>query len=345
MTVLILSDDKFIEKTVVNELERHGIKTSENDEDSEKVPIAIFYVKDEKNIEKMRDLRKKRPELIIFALLPYKKSSLKASMVSSGADYVMIEPIDFDDLIVRISFFSSATEMNSDYFPGRFDKFNRIIENTVKRMREEWSFSLELMKKLDDVSAMRDDETRDHTQRVGKISELLAGIIGMAPDEIVSIRLAAPLHDIGKIGIPDSILFKRGPLTEEEYEIMKTHTKMGAKLLESDFDILKCARKIALYHHERYDGTGYPDKLKGNAIPIEARIVTITDSFDAMVSKRPYKKAKSFSFAIDELGKNSGTQFDSELVEAFKSMIYTIEQLYKESRQREEEIKLYRTPW
>ncbi len=330
MPVFVSLKDKFVEKAVIKELEKNEIEALDfSIQDISDTSIVLMHVQTKEDLERIKSLRNQNPKFVLISIIPYKEPALKKSVIDYGADDVIEEPIDFDELSVRLSFITSAEEINGGYSPGRLDKFNDMIKKTVKRTREEWSFSLELLKKMDEISSLRDDETRDHTQRVGRISEMIAET-RMSPDETLDIRLAAPLHDIGKIGIPDSILFKNGPLTDEEYEIMKTHTKMGAKLLESNFEILKCAQKIAMYHHERYDGSGYPEGLSDKEIPIEARIVTIADSFDAMVSKRPYKDARSFSYAIGELVKNAGKQFDPELVNEFKSMLYAVQRLYKD---------------
>ncbi|TLZ65121.1 MAG: HD domain-containing protein [Methanobacteriota archaeon] len=140
---------------------------------------------------------------------------------------------------------------------------------------------------------------------------------GLAADEVELIRRAAPLHDVGKIGIPDRILLKPGTLVPEEFELMKTHVKVGAGILsEARSDLLRLAEEIALTHHERWDGTGYPRGLKGEAIPLSGRIVAVADVFDAIISTRPYRKARSIEEAIDVIENGAGTQFDPKIVDA-----------------------------
>src|SRR2546422_11677046 len=141
------------------------------------------------------------------------------------------------------------------------------------------------------AAEFRDDDTGEHARRVGELSAVLARNLGLAGDEVELIRRAAPLHDVGKIGIPDHILLKPGTLIPEEFELMKTHVKVGAGILsEGKSDLLRLAEEIALTHHERWDGTGYPVGLRGEAIPLSGRIVAVADGFHFILSLRPYRK-------------------------------------------------------
>ena len=152
---------------------------------------------------------------------------------------------------------------------------------------------------------------------MGELAALLASTIGLAPEHVELIHRAAPLHDIGKIGIPDGILLKPGKLTPEEYVHIKAHTDIGRIILSgSKFPILQTAERIALYHHERWDGSGYYH-LKANAIPIEARIVSVVDVFDVITHGRPYKAAASIEEAVELIREQRGRQFDPSLVDAF----------------------------
>lgn len=164
----------------------------------------------------------------------------------------------------------------------------------------------------------RDGDTGGHVSRVALISRLIAEGIGLPPETCRIIYLAAPLHDIGKIGIADAILGKPGKLTPEEFDVMRGHVTIGAKILaDGTSDLVRVAEQIARSHHERWDGTGYPNRLKGEAIPIEARIVAIADVFDALTSERPYKKAWPVAAAYEEVVKGSGSHFDPACVDAF----------------------------
>jgi putative two-component system response regulator len=180
---------------------------------------------------------------------------------------------------------------------------------------------VEDLKRLALVGEYRDDDTNQHTERVAHTAELLASELGLDRDLISTIHSAAALHDVGKIGIPDRILLKPGKLTEEEFDFMKTHTAIGGRILgESDVPILKMATEIAVSHHEHWDGTGYPSRLRGEAIPITGRIIAVADAFDAMTHARPYKEAFSVEHAIAEIERCRGTQFDPEIVDAFLTL-------------------------
>jgi len=179
---------------------------------------------------------------------------------------------------------------------------------------------------LDTIQALataieaRDSYTENHSRRMAEYAFLVAKQIGLSINEAETIEYAAILHDIGKIGINDNILNKPGPLTEKERVKMKKHVKIGANIL-TRIDSFKEASRIVYHHHERYDGKGYPDKLKGKEIPIGARILSVIDAYDAITSERPYRPARSAKEAIEEIKKNAGTQFDEKVVKIFLKVL------------------------
>jgi putative two-component system response regulator len=167
---------------------------------------------------------------------------------------------------------------------------------------------------------MRDDNTGAHVVRVGCYSALLAEKLGLSDHEVRTIYHAAPLHDVGKIGIPDRILMKRGKLSHEEFEIVKTHTTLGSKILaDTDIVVLQLAQQVALCHHERWDGKGYPQGLSADKIPVAARIVAVADAFDAITSDRPYGKKSTFSTACEIIKREQDKQFDPAVTEVLMS--------------------------
>jgi putative two-component system response regulator len=179
---------------------------------------------------------------------------------------------------------------------------------------------LETLQRLALAAEYRDDDTGSHTRRVGVTAGRIAGSLGLSPEQVDLILRAAPLHDVGKIGIADAILLKPGKLTDEEFAIMKQHTTIGGKILSgSSSPWLQLAEEIALTHHERWDGQGYPCGLKGEAISLVGRIVAIADVFDALTHERPYKKAWPIAEAMAEIEHQSGKQFDPCVVAAFLS--------------------------
>ena len=188
-----------------------------------------------------------------------------------------------------------------------------------------------IINKLASAAEFKDQETSKHTKRVGLYSALLAEKYGLSHEDITKIELAAPMHDAGKIGIADKIMLKPDKLTTEEFEIMKTHTKLGHDLLfDAENEYLKTAALIALEHHEKWDGSGYPYGKKGEEISIFGRIVAIADVFDALISTRPYKTPWSFERAHALLNENSGTHFDPVLIKLFNENIEKIHTIYQE---------------
>jgi hypothetical protein len=195
----------------------------------------------------------------------------------------------------------------------------RALESMiVERTAELDAARAEMLRRLAIAAEYRDDETFQHTERVGELAARIGAELGFSTAQVRVLRAAAPLHDIGKLAIPDNILLKPGKLSPEEFEIIKTHTIRGAHLLSgSSSAVLQRASAIALTHHERWDGTGYPQCLAGERIPLAGRIVAVADVFDALTHERPYKSAWTRERAIAEIRSGSGTQFDPAVVEAF----------------------------
>lgn len=194
---------------------------------------------------------------------------------------------------------------------------NGFVENIVLYKRVEQTQEA-IIHKLSRASRFKDRETYNHTFRVGRYSGLIAESIGFGPDAVRQVVLAAPMHDVGKVGIPDAIIGKKGKLTEEEYRTTQEHTTFGYEILAGgDSDLTEQAAIMALEHHERWDGTGYPNGKRGEDIRLVARIVSVADVFDVMCSRRTYKEPRPFEEALDELERCKNTQFDPHLVNCF----------------------------
>jgi PAS domain S-box-containing protein len=195
----------------------------------------------------------------------------------------------------------------------------QVLETEVaERTRELEDSRTKTLHRLAMAAEYRDDDTFQHTQRVGQTSAEIATRLELGWEQIMLLREAAPLHDVGKIAIPDCILLKPGELTAQEFEVMKTHAALGARLLDgSGSRVLHMATVIAESHHERWDGTGYPAGLAGEAIPLVGRVVAVADVFDALTHDRPYKSAWPVEQAIDEIRRGAGSQFDPRVVAAF----------------------------
>ena len=190
------------------------------------------------------------------------------------------------------------------------------------RTKDLESYQIETLERLAILGEFRDTDTGDHTVRVGDMCGRLAETMGLDQDYCDRLRVAARLHDIGKVGIPDSILLKPGPLTAEEFEMMKTHTTIGARILSgSASPLVQIAEEVALNHHERWDGAGYPNRRSGETIPLSGRICTVADVFDALTSARPYKRAWAIDEAVRYIARAAGTQFDPAVVDAFMDVM------------------------
>jgi HD-GYP domain-containing protein (c-di-GMP phosphodiesterase class II) len=196
--------------------------------------------------------------------------------------------------------------------------FNRLRRGLIRQAKRVVEGQNEVLERLAGAAEFRDDDTGRHTRRVGDVSARIAKALGFDDGRVELVRRAAPLHDVGKIGIPDGILLKPGKLTDRELAVMRTHTTIGARILTGgQSDIVTMAEHIARSHHERWNGTGYPDGIQGERIPIEARIVAIADVFDALRSDRPYRKAWSLELVLDEIRRLRGSHFDPTIADVF----------------------------
>jgi len=191
----------------------------------------------------------------------------------------------------------------------------RELNGAKKNLREAYK---DTINRLAVASEYKDNETGNHILRMSRYSVYLAKLYGQTPEQVEEMEFTSPMHDVGKIGIKDNILFKNGKLTDAEFNEMKKHTTIGAAILNNPKSpIIECARQIALFHHEKWNGRGYPHGIKGENIPINARIVAICDTFDALTSKRPYKMPYPIDVSCDIIGKGRGEDFDPDLVDLF----------------------------
>jgi len=234
--------------------------------------------------------------------------------LSQGATDFLTKPFDMPEVILR-----TRNMLRTRSFYMELHTQNLNLEKKVSdRTKELEEARLEILKRLALAVEYRDDDTGEHTIRVGANCSRVARGLGFSDDMIELVKQAAPLHDIGKVGISDAIVLKPHKLTPEEFEVMKTHTLIGGQILsESRFPVLQIGEKIARSHHERWDGRGYPDGLSGEEIPLEARITSVVDVFDALTHERPYKHAWPVEEAITEIKRCAGANFDPAVVEAF----------------------------
>lgn len=252
--------------------------------------------------------------LPILVLTGDLSTEVKERALASGAKDFLTKPVASTEVLLRIS-----NLLETRHLHRRLQEQNQELEQRVQdRTRELEEARVEALERLARAAEYRDDETGEHTRRVGILSGKVSRAMGCPAKQVDLILKAAPLHDLGKIGIPDGILLKPGKLSVKEYEVMRAHTLIGANILSgSKVPLLQLAATIALTHHERWDGHGYPEGLAGTDIPLVGRIVSVVDVWDALTHERPYKQAWPVEAALQELDHQRGRQFDSEIVTAF----------------------------
>jgi len=250
--------------------------------------------------------------------------NIRYEALGAGATDFLMKPVDHHECRARCRNLLTQHQQYKIISDRSRWLERRVAEATSEiRLRER-----ETLLRLARAGEYRDEETGNHIIRMAKYSRIIAEEIGMSYDQAEVIEMAAPMHDIGKIGIRDAILLKPGKLTPEEFEIMKTHTIIGHDILkDSPSKFLQMGGIIALGHHEKYDGSGYPYGIKGEEIPIEARIVAVADVFDALVSVRPYKNAWSTQAALEYMASHRGRHFDPDVLDAFMSQIDAVEKI------------------
>jgi putative two-component system response regulator len=238
----------------------------------------------------------------------------KRRALALGARDFLTKPLDRIELLLRVHNLLQV-KLLQDQLRG----YTTVLEDrVVDRTRDLDTARMEILDRLALAAEYRDDQTQEHAWRIGRTCSLVGVGLGLPDPEVELIARAATLHDLGKIGISDSILLKPGRLTDDEFEVIKTHTTIGAGILAgSTSPLMRLAERIALTHHERWDGEGYPVRLEGEAIPLAGRITAVADTFDALTHARPYKGAWDVDAALQEIIEQSGHQFDPTVVEAF----------------------------
>lgn len=222
------------------------------------------------------------------------------------------------------------TEQQGAFDPRKIEKAYKKLKRSYRDLKDshvEMAFKLALM------SEIRDRATGAHLVRIADYSSLIAEGLGLSREDIEMIRFASPMHDVGKVMIPDEVLKKKGKLTPKERKQIEKHPDFGAKVFKgSKNPMMKACEIIAISHHERYDGTGYPAGLKGAEIPLFGRIVALADCFDAYTSKRPYKDAYGFKQSVEMIRRRKGTHFDPDVVEAFLNNLDKAEKIWEANK-------------
>jgi putative two-component system response regulator len=264
----------------------------------------------------LQDLRRQLPPddfvpVVAIGTAPDPGSRIKA--IQAGAKEYLGRPLDAEEFLARVE-----SLLETRFMSRRLQEAKQVLEEMLRRRtRESQESHLELLERLARVAELRDDPSGGHPSRVARLSALISQELMLPADETRRIMRAAPLHDLGNVGIPDDVVRLEGNFTERQRQQMREHTSLGAYLLHgAESEVLQAAEQIALNHHERWDGLGYPQGLSRMDIPIAARIVAAADAFDAMTHSREYKESCSVSAALEEIRRESGWQFDPEVVDA-----------------------------
>jgi len=280
------------------------------------------------------DKRTKIIPIVMVTALKEVEDRIKALEV--GADDFLTKPIDKTELQARVSSLLKVKAYN-DHMLNHQKELEAEVAKRTEQLRQAFEkikvASLDTIYRLSRAAEYKDEDTGAHIQRMSNYAATVAHKIGLNEEAKDAILYAAPMHDVGKIGIPDQILLKPGRLDPDEWEIMKQHSILGAQILEgSDAESIKLAEVVALTHHEKWDGSGYPKGLKGSEIPLAGRITAIADVFDALTSKRPYKEPFPLEKAFSIIKEGRESHFDPQVVDTFLAVedeILSIKEKYK----------------
>ncbi|MDR0621161.1 MAG: response regulator [Deltaproteobacteria bacterium] len=261
----------------------------------------------------------------------------RVKALDEGADDFLTKPVDRMELRARVRSLLKVKAYNDHMVNYRQELESEVKRRTLELAKAHEKLrgaSLETIFRLSRAAEFKDEDTGAHIISMSRISARLASRMGLSDQTVESILYASPMHDIGKIGIPDRILLKNGPLNEEEWSIMRLHTIYGGQILEnSDIGFLRLGEVIATTHHEKVDGSGYPKGLKGREIPLAGRIVAVADVFDALMSRRPYKPAFSVDQAINIIKEGRGRHFDCDVVDVFLGDLPELQRIWNASQE------------
>lgn len=329
--ILVCDDEEAIREVVSTLLEAQGYKCTvvpdgskaiqEIRNNSHDLVLSDIVMPEMDGLRLLRQLRQQDEDVPVIMVTAMHDISIALEAIRAGAYDYILKPFEKDQLYHSVS---RALEHRHLVLENR--SYQRNLEHlvaertqqlsvTLRDLEESYDYTLEALGSALDA---KDAETEGHCQRVTAITILIARIMNVSQDQLRHIARGAFLHDIGKMGIPDQVLRKPGPLSPEEKQMMRRHCDIGHSVLKK-IPFLKEAAEIVLSHQEFFDGTGYPRGLKGEEIPLGARIFAVADTFDAMTSDRPYRKALPVSAARKEIERFSGTQFDPQVVSAFLS--------------------------
>lgn len=345
--ILIVDDEATSIRLLTKILTEAGYKNIKSTRDPKKVQklytqfqpdllvldLHMPHMEGFKIMDQLKEIHKGDDYLPILVISQERNRVIQFSALEAGAKDFLVKPYDTIEVLLRIRNFLEVRMLHQKIRSQNIE-LEKSVEDKTDRLIETQK---DVIQRLSRALDYRDSGTGTHTTRMSQYVYCLAEAYGLGPTDCDIMATASLLHDVGKIGIPDSILQKPGKLTPEEWKIMKTHTTIGSELLSgSNSRFLKLGEEIALTHHEKWDGTGYPKGLKGEKIPISGRICGLCDVLDALTSKRPYKNAWPIDLALEEIRKGKEAHFDPQLVDCLFSVIPKVYEIYEEYGEKPE---------